>query len=161
MCAGLSARQGRNCTARSTRPATRVAAALAALALVLSGCLSSSQTQDIDYINNTRASYGKSALSADLAAANKAQAWAEHMAATGVLEHTGGGSKLDTSGVSGWCAYGENVGSGPTLSGIHHAFMQSGPHKANILGNWHRVGTGVYRDGGGTVWVTEIYLRNC
>ena len=145
----------------NARTAVRMVAVAALAVLALSGCLSSSQNQDIGYINGARADAGKGALSADLAAANKAQAWSERMASTGVLEHTGGGSKLDTSGVSGWCGYGENVGMGPTLSSVHHSFMQSGPHKANILGSWHRVGTGVYRDGGGTVWVTEIFLRNC
>ena len=146
---------------RSARPLAKIAATVAVAVVALSGCLSSSQNQDVTYINNTRAANGKGALSVDIAAANKAQAWSERMARTGVLEHTGGGSKLDTTGVSGWCGYGENVGKGPTLSGIHHSFMQSGPHKANILGSWHRVGTGVFRDSSGIVWVTEIYLRNC
>ena len=144
----------------TTRSVARLAAVAAVSVLALSACLTSSQNQDITYINQARADARKSALSADIAAANKAQAWSERMAATGVLEHTGGGSKLDTTGVSGWCGYGENVGVGPTISAVHHSFMNSGTHRANILGSWHRVGTGVHRKGD-VVWVTEIFLRNC
>ena len=146
--------------ARPLRSTLRLAAVALVAALALSGCLTSSQNQDITYINDARAAASRSALSADLAAASKAQAWSESMARTGVLEHTGGGSKLDPTGVSGWCGYAENVGKGPTLSSVHHAFMNSGSHKANILGSWHRVGTGVHRQGD-VVWVTEIFLRNC
>ena len=145
-------------TARRARRGTGVLAVAAAV-LLLAGCISADQQTDMDNVNSARRSARLATVKADSAAAAKAQAWAQHMARTGVLEHTGGGTKLDTSGVTGWCRYGENVGKGPSLQGVHDAFMASPPHKANILGGWHRIGTGVYKSGR-TYWVVEIFLRN-
>lgn len=131
----------------------------AALAVVaLAGCWSNDQQHVLDQINSSRRSAGLRSLNADSLAMDKAQAWAAHMARTGVLEHTGGGSNISTSGLGRWCAVGENVGVGSSLSIVHNAFMGSGPHRANILGNYDRAGTGVAY-GYGKVWVVHIYLR--
>lgn len=157
-------------TAESTRSAPRssvrprralVALAIAAVgALALAGCYSSGQQKDMDLVNAYRRTQGKGQLSGDSAAMSKAQAWSQHMASTNVLEHTGGGTKLDTRGVSGWCSYYENVGYGSSVDAVHQAFRNSPTHKANMLSTSHRIGTGVYQKGT-RVWVTEIYLRNC
>jgi len=138
----------------------RVVAVAIAAAFVVTGCLSTDQNSDVTLVNNSRKANRLTALSADVGASQKAQRWSQRMAGTGVLEHTGGGSKVDTSGLTKWCSVGENVGTGPSLSGIHTAFMRSNAHKAHILGNYHRIGVGVYKKGG-TYWVTEIYIRNC
>ena len=147
--------------ARTTRrgPVAVVVAALAAT-IFLAGCLTADQQQDFDLINAARKANRKTALTSHAAATTKAQKWAERMARTGVLEHTGGGSKLDTSGVTGWCTYGENVGKGPSVKAVHDAFMRSSTHKANILGGYTAVGTGIHKSGS-TYWVTEVFLRIC
>ena len=134
--------------------------AVAAVAMLLTGCLSADQTTDQNLVNQARSGARLRALSTDQAAARKAQAWSEHMARTGVLEHTGGGGKLDTKGLTGWCGVAENVGTGGSIKAVHDAFMRSPSHKANLLGNYHRVGTGVFKSGR-TYWVTEIYIRTC
>ena len=59
---------------------------------------------------------------------------------------------------SRWCAVAENVGVGGSQTIVHNAFLGSGPHKANMIGNYDRVGTGVAY-GRGQVWVVQIYLR--
>ncbi|MCU1357930.1 MAG: hypothetical protein JWM89_3348 [Acidimicrobiales bacterium] len=137
-------------------------AAAAVAAIVLSACLnvSASQKEDITLINQARSAAKARAVAGQQAAANKAQAWSAHMARTGVLEHTGGGTKVDPKPLTGWCAYGENVGYGPSVAAVHQAFLKSPPHKANMLGNFNAVGTGVTLKGS-TVWVAEIYLRTC
>ena len=136
-------------------------AALALVALVaLSGCLSQAQTRDVTLINQARAAAGKRALGVHAAAASKAQAWSEHMARTGVLEHTGGGGAVDPAPLRGWCSYYENVGMGGSVDAVHKAFLASPSHKANMLSSSTVVGTGVVARGG-RVWVTEIYLRTC
>ena len=145
--------------ARTARSGLALAVA-AVLAVALTGCLSNDQTQDVTLINQARKDNRAAAVTADTAAMTKAQAWSEHMARTGVLEHTGGGTKLDTRGVSGWCSYYENVGYGSSVAAVHQAFRNSATHKANMLSASHRIGTGVYQKGS-RVWVTEIYLRNC
>jgi uncharacterized protein YkwD len=129
-------------------------------ALLLAGCLSPDQQADLDLINAARKANGKAAVSPHMDAAKKAQAWSATMARTGVLEHTGGGSKLDPSGLTGWCGLAENVGKGPSIRSIHEGFMASGGHRANLLGRYDKVGTGVVKSGS-TYWVTEIYVRSC
>ncbi len=150
-------------TARSNRRPRRVLIGVAVAvvgALVLAGCYSTGQQQDVDLVNAYRRANNAGAVSPDSAAMAKAQAWSQHMAATNVLEHTGGGSKLDTRGVSGWCSYWENVGYGSSVAAVHAAFKNSTGHRKNMLSPAHRIGTGVYQKGS-RVWVTEIYLRNC
>ncbi len=144
---------------RLRRPTTAAVFAIAA-ALVLSSCWSAQQSSAMDAANGSRTQNGLAALSGDLAAMQKAQAWSDHMAATGVLEHTGGGSSVDPSGVSNWCTYGENVGYGASIASVEAAFMNSAVHRANLLGRWDRIGVGVTTKGS-VVWVTQIFLRSC
>jgi len=145
---------------RSPRRLALSAGLVAVATVVLAACWSPAQGNDVALINSYRSSQRKAALTGDIAAMNKAQAWSQHMAATRVLEHTGGGTKIDTRGVTGWCGYYENVGYGATVDAVHASFIASATHRANMLSPSHRVGTGVYQSGN-RVWVTEIYLRNC
>jgi uncharacterized protein YkwD len=144
---------------RRARLAGGAAAALSAI-VVLSGCLSANQTKMVDLINASRRNAGKPAVSANEQAAQKAQNWAAHMASTGVVEHTGGGSRVNTSGLPKWCSVGENVGKGTSIDNLHAAWMRSSAHKANILGNFDRVGTGVVRKGD-VVYGVQIFYRSC
>src|SRR5438874_1853157 len=96
-------------------PTRRTALALGAaalLAVVLSGCLSSDQTQDMTLINQARRDNKASQLTASNTAMTKAQGWSDHMARTGVLEHTGGGTTVNPAPLTHWCKYAENVGKG-------------------------------------------------
>lgn len=145
---------------RSTHRRLTAATALAVAAVFLTACLTQAQQQDVDLINQARKANRKANVVANPTATAKAQRWSEHMAATGVLEHTGGGAKLDPSGLPRWCSVGENVGYGPSVAAVHDAFLRSPAHKANMLGNFDRVGVGVATKGR-TVWVTEIYYRAC
>jgi len=145
---------------RSATKAALGAVSLLALMALLTGCLSADQQSDIDMVNAARKSNRLAALSVDSYAATKAQGWSQHMARTGVLEHSGGGTKVDFSGYTHWCSMGENVGMGPSVSAIHDAFMASPAHKEHILGKYDRVGTGVYQSGR-IYWVTEVFLRTC
>jgi uncharacterized protein YkwD len=145
--------------ARTARSGLALAVA-AVLAVALTGCLSNDQTQDVTLINQARKDNRAAAVTADTAAMTKAQAWSEHMARTGVLEHTGGGTSVNPRPLTGWCKYGENVGYGPSIAAVHQAFLNSPPHKANMIGPYNRVGTGAYWSKG-YVWVTEIYLQAC
>jgi uncharacterized protein YkwD len=142
------------------RTLRRSAIALFAATLLLTGCLSADQTTVSGQITSSRKGARLAALNSDAPAMSKAQAWSERMAATGVLEHTGGGSKLDTTGLGNWCAIGENVGYGSSLARVHDAFLASSTHRANILGRYDRVGVGVAKKGS-TYWVTHIFLRSC
>ncbi len=81
------------------------------------------------------------------------------MAQTGTLSH----SRL-SDGLSSlsWEALGENVGySSPTtdtLKTIHNLFVQSAPHRANLVSSrFTHMGVGVAKDSRGRVWVAEVF----
>lgn len=61
---------------------------------------------------------------------------------------------------TGWQALGENVGYGPTVTKLHNAFMASPSHRANIMGNYDRVGIAVENDGNGVIYVTVMFMRS-
>ncbi len=144
---------------RWPRRAVTALATLSAI-VVLSGCLSANQTKMVDLVNASRRSAGRPAMTANDAASSKAQTWAARMARTGRVEHTGGGSRVDTSGLPKWCSVGENVAKATSIQHAHDLWMRSSTHKANILGNFNRIGTGVVRDGQ-YVYAVQIFYRAC
>src|SRR4051794_32518464 len=77
-------------------------------------------------LNAERSAHGLAPLrmSADLVAV--AQGWASHMANAGQLAH----NPQLTTAVTGWRSVGENVGEGPTISDLDHAFLASPEHRA-------------------------------
>ncbi len=121
---------------------------------------SSDQTSAMAAVNSSRQSQGKGALKAHAQAMAKAQAWAERMARTGVLEHTGGGSNVDPSGITGWCQIGENVGWGSSISSIQAEFMGSAIHRGNMLGDFTHVGVGVATKNG-KIYIIQIFVKAC
>jgi uncharacterized protein YkwD len=52
---------------------------------------------------------------------------------------------------------GENVGYGGSLDQVLEAFLDSPPHRQNLVGDWKKSGVGVWRTGG-RVWVTQVFL---
>jgi len=104
--------------------------------------------------NQVRASRGLPGLGVHPVLVAKAQAWAEHMAATGCLCH----SNLTDGITVGWRKIGENVGVGPSIGTIHNALVASPPHLENMVGpQFHWVGIGVAY-GGGRMWVSEVFM---
>jgi uncharacterized protein YkwD len=62
----------------------------------------------------------------------------------------------DLQGVS-WSIAGENVGVGGSVESLHDAFMNSAPHRKNILRKAYRkVGVGVVTSDG-RIWVTVVF----
>jgi uncharacterized protein YkwD len=52
---------------------------------------------------------------------------------------------------------GENVGFGGSLDELLEAFLDSPPHRQNLVANWKKTGVGVYWNGG-RVWITQVFL---
>jgi uncharacterized protein YkwD len=80
------------------------------------------------------------------------------MARKGYIFHTGNPGAKYLDGVK-WSSWGENVGvTGGTIGGLEQAFMDSPPHRANILNDgFRRVAVGTYRDDDGLLWVTVFF----
>lgn len=107
-------------------------------------------------INGARAQAGLPPLQFDGAMSDSARAWSAQMASTRTLAHT----RSLASTVSGpWSAIAENVGYGLDPRTIQDFFMTSSVHRANILGNYARMGIGVVVDSSGVVWVTQRFVR--
>jgi hypothetical protein len=110
----------------------------------------------ISRIDAERAGAGlhRLALAGDLTAV--ARRHAQRMAAAGQHYHN---PDLGDE-VGGWRMLGENVGKGSSVAGLHQAFMDSAPHRANILrGEFTQLGVGVARDASGTIFVVEVFRQ--
>ena len=63
----------------------------------------------------------------------------------------------------GWCGAAENVGrsgNGGTLGDVHNAFLNSPPHRANMLfPGWNSAATGIATAADGTVYVVQVFLQ--
>jgi uncharacterized protein YkwD len=139
------------------RPALLAALALVVAMALLTSCLSNNQSKTLGQLNTDRNHNGMRSLSPLSQSVSKAQAWADHLAAIGYLQH----SSLASSYSVRWCALGENVGYGPYTSTVEGAFMASPTHRGNILsGTWNHAGTGVARRGS-TVFVVQEFIKTC
>jgi hypothetical protein len=144
-------------TKRAGRLLLAPALTLTLLATVLAGPASASESGDmIAKTNASRSSHGLGALAAHAELMNKAQGWANYMAAHHTLAHSN-----YSSGVSAnWSKMGENVGKGYDTTSVHNSFMNSSPHRANILdGAYNYIGVGVAHSSDGFIYVDEIFMR--
>lgn len=114
----------------------------------------------VSLINSSRAASGRGPLSADPAAADLARSWSREMASAGRISHNPNlRVAVDTYVTRSWSRIGENVGVGYGVSSLHDAFMASEGHRANILGDYNRVGVGVVRESSGKLWVTVVFIK--
>jgi hypothetical protein len=122
-------------TLRVRRPARWVAAlSLTVTALVASagfaGSALASPAGDLAAATNAaRVSAGLPALTENVQLDAVAQAWANKLAAAGVLSH----NPAVRTQVTNWTVLGENVGMAGDVPTVQAAFMHSAEHKANIL----------------------------
>lgn len=118
----------------------------------------SDEAQFVSMINQSRGAAGLAPLTVhnDLVAGARAHTAA--MVPTGTIFHST--SAQLSSVTTGWSVLGENVGKGPNTSVLHQAFMNSPSHKANILGDFDRVGVGVAYDGENRMFVTVMFMKS-
>lgn len=154
-------------------PLRRVASALAIVLLTAAGTavanqgVASAATTDmnpyesglVSMTNSARANAGLPALSAQPGLTDVARRWAQSMSASNILGHNPDlGAQLENAGSAGWTVAAENVGVGGDASGIFNAYMNSAPHKANILrSNVRNVGIGAVRTRDGRVWDVMVF----
>ena len=110
--------------------------------------------------NGDRAANGLAALSYDAAASDVARSWSQTMASNGSLYHNPNLARSIAAQVTPqWTRLGENVGVGYDVAGLERAFMASPGHRANILGDFNRVGIGTVRGSDGRLWVTVVFIK--
>lgn len=102
--------------------------------------------------NAERTSRGIAALASDPCLDQLAQAWADHMAATGLAHNPSGLS--DAKACTGGRNAGENVAYNFSLDQVHATWMASTPHRTNMLNPaYSLVGIGVAQRADGSYWV--------
>jgi uncharacterized protein YkwD len=88
-------------------------------------------------INHARASRGIRTLTAVAGTTDVAHGWSCRLASLRSLSHNPSlASQLESHGSRNWTTYGENVGMESSSSGadaLFRAYMNSAPHRANIL----------------------------
>ncbi|HEX7168045.1 MAG TPA: CAP domain-containing protein [Acidimicrobiales bacterium] len=115
------------------------------------------ERQFVDLINVERRAKGMGELSIRGELVSVARGWNVVMMGTGGLVHN---PNLASQLPSDWLRFGENVGFGSTVDGLHRAFMESTGHRANILGDFNQIGVGVDRDAQGRMWVTVDFIKS-
>lgn len=149
---------------KTPRKVAGVLIAAVAMVALLGGCRSQDQITAQSLLNADRQANGLGALPNFAKADAKAQAWAEHLAATGTgvpadLSHT---YLPDGYDAGSFCLLGENVGMGGSIAAIEPAFMASPGHRAHILGSFTHVGTGVAKSATtGYVYVVQEFITVC
>jgi uncharacterized protein YkwD len=145
---------------RTTRSLTAVLLAVA-LTLGLAGPAAAQtlepdlETRLVSLTNKARAANGKPALRVELQLTRIARDWSNTMATRQDLAHR---PSLGSAITGNWSRIGENVGVGSDVARIHDAFMNSSGHRGNILGDYDRIGVGIYeRDG--RYWITVNFLK--
>jgi hypothetical protein len=113
------------------------------------------ESQLISLTNRARAAHGKAPLAVELQLTRVARDWSNTMASREKLSHR---PALADTIVGNWSRIGENVGVGPDVARIHDAFMNSPGHRANVLGDYDRVGIGIYEQNG-RYWITVNFVK--
>jgi uncharacterized protein YkwD len=120
------------------------------------GAASSAEKKMRQLINQERTERGRQALAMNDVLVGIARRHSKDMAADGRIYHSSNlGTALRFSNATAWA---ENVGMGASVPRLHGLFMDSTPHRKNILnGTFDRVGVGiVVRDG--TLYVTVVFV---
>jgi uncharacterized protein YkwD len=113
-----------------------------------------------ELVNSARGSSGLAPLAFDPAAAVIAREWSNTMAMGNNLHHNPDlASQVSSRVTTSWTRIGENVGVGYAVGSLHDAFMASTGHRANILGDYNRVGVGVVYGASSKIWVTFVFIK--
>ncbi len=126
---------------RSIRRISLTTAVVAVMAVLAAGCTRNGESWDSAMlVNEERVNRGIAELALDDVLIDKAQAWAEQMAASGRVSH----SNLAQGAGTGWRVLGENVGWARSVEEMHSLFMNSSGHRSAILERrYSRYGVGV------------------
>ena len=109
----------------------------------------------LEKINGSRVAHGRSPVRLDRELSRVARRHTWDMLGRQTLYHT----PEDTlrRRVTKWLILGENVGRGGGVDSLHRAFMESEPHRENVLYRpFNHVGIGTVRDESGLLWVTIL-----
>jgi uncharacterized protein YkwD len=109
--------------------------------------------------NNLRVYVHRSRLRTSLTLSRLAQQHAKAMAARQRPSHVLWHTDIAPS-VRNWAWLGQNVGVGPSVAWLQHAFLHSPGHRANMFyRRANRIGVGAWCDSGGSLWVAVNLMQ--
>lgn len=114
-----------------------------------------------DLLNAERVRRGLPALAWHGQVAAAAASHSSDMAANQFMSHTGSdgsntGTRLERAGFT-WGAWAENVGAGyPDAAAMFRGWMDSPPHRSNMLGSYRYVGVAEAAGGGALYWTLVV-----
>ncbi len=112
-------------------------------------------------LNSDRAANGLPPLTWSPKLSNQAGTWADNMAAVNSLYHQNLGALINSSDYQGYSTLGENIIVAPgsmSPAALEAAWMNSPPHKANILSRaFNIVGIGYVRGPDGRIWAVQDF----
>jgi uncharacterized protein YkwD len=118
------------------------------------------QAQELYHlVNNQRAAHGLGPVGWNDQLGGLAQGWSEYMAGSGNFTHQNLHAILNDPAYAGFSGLAENIISGwcgMSASEMHHAWMSSWEHAANILGNFSAIGIGIACNGGALYAVQDF-----
>lgn len=121
--------------------------------LLLTSCLAPHSLHSLQLVNESRAAHSVRPVAEHPTLTAKAQAWAEVLAERGSLAH----SNLADGAGPGWSTLGENVAMAGSVEEAHQLFMNSPPHRQNILnGRYTHMGVGT-AEGHGRLFVVQVF----
>jgi uncharacterized protein YkwD len=131
--------------------------AVGSIAPTQAGAVTSERDRSGQLINARRAGLGLALLRRDAGLDSLAQGWADHLAVNGAFEHRRllGPDTLNV--LPTMTAAAENLGAGASIDAVHQALVNSPGHRANIDGNYSRMGLGVATDRGGNKLIVQNF----
>jgi uncharacterized protein YkwD len=105
-------------------------------------------------INGYRSSNGQPNLARDGSLDGFARESARRMGEQASLSHANIGALLPP-----WSAVGENIGAGGEVGAIFSALAASSGHSSTMLDSYTHYGVGVWVDGNGTLWTSQVFAR--
>lgn len=113
----------------------------------------------LELVNRERASAGLTPLTPDDEAARIAADWSPRMAADGALSHNREYLSEPSLRRLDALRIGENVAFAESLEEIHALFMNSAPHRQNILqADFRQIGIAAVRTASGSIYLTQEFL---
>jgi uncharacterized protein YkwD len=107
--------------------------------------------------NRDRANHDRHALTFNERLSHYAKRHSQAMADAGYLFHSTGDQLLAALSGYDWQLGGENIGVGGSLEGLEDAFMESPPHRQNLLRRiYDHAAVGIVRQDDRT-WITVIF----
>lgn len=138
-----------------TIPVANSIAPVSAAELSIAQSTANLDTEFVALLNDERIAAGLNALVPYADLIDDAAMHTSEMLASGDIYHSSDLTKFTT----GWLSIGENVGYGPNVPKLHKAFMASPTHRANIMGDYDRVGIASQVDSNGRIYVTVLFMK--